>query len=73
MFFHLQRHDSFLFLQDSLAISIPPKILADSVSAQHLILEFWRGTAPVGIFELPIHTMLEAAAEKVRKLFSAPA
>ena len=44
---------------------MPPEVLAQSVGAKHLILEFWHGPRCVKLCKLPIERMVEAAALKV--------
>ena len=55
-------------MQDSLAIRLPLEVCAQSTVDQRLILEFWKGTAPLGTCELPIPCVKEAAEEQVRNL-----
>ena len=60
-----RRHELLIIVQDSLAIQVPPELRAKTMGAQYLYLEFWSGTTPVGICELPIQSIVETAAEQV--------
>ena len=53
-------------MQDSLAVHLPAEVRAKSTVGQRLILEFWKGTAPLGTCELPIPCVREAAEEQAR-------
>ena len=48
---------------------MPAQLDAQTVDAQHLILEFWTGTFHMGYCELPIQSIVEAAAKLVRICF----